>query len=313
MANLLWLQSGACSGDTMSLLNAEDPDLLTALQSYNINLLWHPSLSVPSPKELGDIIDEILADQIQLDFFCLEGSVLTGPEGTGMFDTFLGRPKKDVIESLSYKAHFTMAMGTCSSYGGIPASGSNPTDAIGLQFDKKTPGGLLGENFRSPSGFPVINMPGCPTHPNTMIQTLINLVFEGGLELDELNRPKSFYSTIVHQGCTRNEYHEYDVEETAFGGLGCLFFNLGCQGPRTMATCNSILWNRQKSKPRAGVPCVGCTSPLFPLEKNLLETDKIGTIPVKLPLGVNRANYMAYKGLAKAATPQRLLDRKLRL
>lgn len=236
-----------------------------------------------------------------------------GPEGTGMFDTFLDQPKKDIIEALAGKARFSLAMGTCSSYGGIPGSGSNPTDAIGLQFDKESAGGLLPKEFRSPSGLPVINIPGCPAHPNTMVQSLLTLALEGGMELDRYQRPKSFFSTVVHQGCTRNEYHEYDVEETAFGGLGCLFFNLGCQGPRSLATCNSILWNGQKSKPRAGVPCFGCTSPAFPMKKNLFKTDKIGTIPVKLPLGVNRANYMAYKGLAHAATPKRLVERKTEL
>ena len=44
---LLWLQSGGCGGCTMSLLNAEAPDLFTALDLARVEVLSHPSLSEP--------------------------------------------------------------------------------------------------------------------------------------------------------------------------------------------------------------------------------------------------------------------------
>ena len=96
-----------------------------------------------------------------------------------------------------------------------------------------------------------------------------------------------------------------------FGGRGCLFFNLGCQGPNTLANCNSDLWNRRSSKPRAGVPCFGCTSPGFPKDGNLFRTEKIGDVPAALPLGVSRAHYIAYKNLARAAMPLRIKNRDM--
>ena len=40
------------------------------------------------------------------------------------------------------------------------------------------------------------------------------------IEFSEFNTPLEWYSMMVHQGCTRNEYHEYRVEETAFGEKG---------------------------------------------------------------------------------------------
>jgi hydrogenase small subunit len=60
-----------------------------------------------------------------------------------------------------------------------------------------------------------------------------------------------------------------------------------------------------------GVPCFGCTASSFPKDKHLFLTQKLGDIPAELPLGVNRANYLAYKGLAKSATPQRLKEREI--
>lgn len=311
MPTLLWLQTGACSGDSMSILNAESPNLLETLESYDVQLLWHPSLSLESPKQLEAIIERIEAGTQELTVLVVEGSILTGPDGTGMFDSMNGRPKKDIIAALAEHAGIVVAMGTCASFGGIPAAGVNPTDAVGLQFLREDhEGGLLEPSWRSMAHLPVINVAGCPAHPNTMIQTLIWALSGVTLELDHLNRPREFFSTLVHQGCTRNEYHEFDIEEHNLGAAGCLFFNLGCQGPNVMATCNSILWNNQSSKPRAGVPCFACTAPSFPKPGNLFQTEKLGSVPVVLPLGVNRAAYMSYKGLARDAAPTRLTERK---
>ena len=76
-----------------------------------------------------------------------------------------------------------------------------------------------------------------------------------------------------------------------------------------MGPCNTQLWNGRNSKTRAGVPCFGCTEPSYPRDNFLFKTNKIADIPVVLPQGVPRVNYLAYKGLAKTASPGRLLDR----
>ena len=228
-----------------------------------------------------------------------------------MFDSYRGRAKIDIVKALAPHARYVVAVGSCSAFGGIPAAPPNPTDSIGLQFERERPGGLLGPDWRSRAGLPVINLAGCPTHPTTITRSLALIADDQPLELDALNRPRAFYGSTVHQGCTRNEYHEYDLEETEFGGRGCLFFNFGCQGPNTLANCNSELWNRRSSKPRAGVPCFGCTSPDFPRDGDLFRTEKLGAVPLKLPLGVSRAQYMAYKNLAHAAAPKRVKDRDM--
>ena len=311
MASLLWLQTGACSGDTMSLLCADSPSIESMIRKGTLDILWHPSLSATPPGGLAALIGRIEAGEQGLDILCIEGSLITGPFGTGMFDSYRGRAKIDIVKTLAPHARYVVAVGSCSAFGGIPAAPPNPTDSIGLQFERERPGGLLGPDWRSRAGLPVINLAGCPTHPTTITRSLALLAEGQPLELDALNRPRAFYGSTVHQGCTRNEYHEYDLEETQFGGRGCLFFNLGCQGPNTLANCNSELWNRRSSKPRAGVPCFGCTSPDFPRDGDLFRTEKLGAVPLKLPLGVSRAQYMAYKNLAHAAAPKRVKDRDM--
>ena len=211
--NLLWLQSGGCGGCSLSLLGAESPDLLTSLQGAGINLLLHPSLSEQSASDLPLLLEQILAGEIRLDLLCLEGAVIHGPNGSGLFHRLAGseRPMRDLIFELAQRAEHVLAVGSCAAYGGITAGGGNPSEAGGLQFADGKYGGLLGEKFQGRAGLPVINIAGCPIHPNWVVETLLQLA-QGYMtknELDELNRPRSYADHLVHHGCPRNEYYEY--------------------------------------------------------------------------------------------------------
>lgn len=309
MPTLLWMQTGACSGDTMALLCAEHPALEALLEDHAIELLWQPSLS--AGRGFAAVLGDVLAGARPLDILCVEGSLVNGPDGSGLYDTWKGRAKAGIVRELAARARHVVAMGTCAAFGGVHAAPPNPADCSGLQFDRDRPGGLLGAAWRGGAGQPVINVAGCPAHPETMAKVLAMLASGMTVELDALQRPAAFFGSLVHQGCTRNEYHEYDVEDHTPGGRGCMFFNLGCQGPLTQAPCNVDLWNGRSSKTRAGVPCFGCTSPGFPRDGDLFATPRLGDTPRVLPLGVARAGYLAYKNLAKAAAPQRVVERKM--
>jgi len=309
--SLFWLQTGACGGESLAILSAEAPSLEGLLTSHGIDLLWHPSLSHAPMKRFDERIAAIETGAQKLDILCIEGSLITAPRGSGLFDSYQGRARIDMVRALAARADHVLAMGTCAAFGGIPGASPNPSDCLGLQFDRDKPGGLLPADWRSRAGLPVINISGCPAHPHAMTQTLAALAGGMELKLDALNRPEAFFNTLVHQGCTRNEYHEYDIEDEQLGGHACLFFNLGCQGPMTQAVCNSDLWNGVSSKTRAGVPCFGCTAPNFPRDADLFATAKMGDIPLRLPAGVERARYMAYKNLARAAAPARVKDKKM--
>lgn len=292
----------------MSFLNAESPDIVELLNLLDIEVLWHPSLSNNSLLEQREISERLLSGEQKLDILCIEGSIIRGPNGTGMYDLRDGKPKKDLVASLAKQAQFVVAIGTCASYGGINADGE--VEATGVQFFKSEKGGFIGEEFNSRSGLPVINLPGCPCHCDIMVGVLSTLISGASLSFDEFNRPIQWYNMMEHQGCTRNEYHEYRIEEKDFGEKGCLFFHMGCRGPLTHGLCNKVLWNRRSSKPRVGVPCFGCTDPEFPQPYPFFQTRNIEGIPIELPEGINRAHYMAYKGIAAAAAPKRLTERK---
>jgi Ni,Fe-hydrogenase I small subunit len=189
-------------------------------------------------------------------------------------------------------------------------SGRRGDAACGLQFSREQRGGLLGAEFRSRAGLPVVNVPGCPAHPDWLTGTLTKLAQHrmGEGDLDDYNRPRIFFSHLAHHGCPRNEYYEFKASAEQYSQQGCLFENLGCKGTQCDSDCNERLWlARTGSCPRGGFPCLSCTSPRWPDGfLPFFETQKIGDVPTTLPLDVPKAWYVGISGLAKLACPRRL-------
>jgi hydrogenase small subunit len=310
MANLLWLQGGACSGNTMSFLNAEEPSVCDLVTDFGINILWHPSLGMALGEKLQELLRDCLSGKLPLDILVFEGTVINAPNNTGEWNRFAGRPMKQWVRELSAIAEYVIAIGDCASWGGIPAIDPNPTKSQGLQFLKRNHGGFLGREFRSKGGLPVLNIPGCPAHPDWITQILVAAASGRAkdIALDALQRPKTFFSTFTQNGCTRNLHYSFKISSTEFGQRkGCLFYDLGCRGPMTHSPCNRILWNRQSSKTRAGMPCLGCTEPDFPVFEfapgTVFKTQTIMGVPKHLPEGVDKKGYIALTTAAKASAP----------
>lgn len=312
--NVLWLQSGGCGGCTMSLLCAESPDLIRTLEGAGIRLLWHPSLSEQSGSEARQLLARCAAGELTVDALCVEGAMLRGPNGSGRFHMLAGtgRAMIDWVCDLAAVARYTLAIGTCAAYGGVSAAGDNVTEACGLQYDGASSiGGLLGETYRARSGLPVINVAGCPTHPNWVTETLIRLALDGFAtdDLDGLGRPRMYADHLVHHGCLRNEYYEYKASAEKASDLGCLMENLGCMGTLAHADCNTRLWNGEGSCTRGGYACINCTQPGFEEPgHSFLQTPKIAGIPVGLPTDMPKAWFIVLSSLSKSATPKRLRE-----
>lgn len=311
--SLLWLQSGGCGGCTLSLLGAEGPDLLTALDAADIDLLWHPSLSRESGADARAIIDGVVDGTVPCDIFCLEGAVMRGPDGTGRFHLMAGtgEPMKDRIEAVARRARHVVAVGSCAAWGGPTAGGGNPVDAVGLAYEGRAAGGLLGQDFRGSDALPVINVAGCPIHPGWLVETL-HLIARGEMnpaQLDEWQRPRLYTRHLVHHGCARNEFYEYKASAEQLSDMGCMMENLGCRGTQARADCNVRPWNGSGSCLDGNYPCIDCTAPGFEEPGHLFtQTPKVAGIPVGLPTDMPKAWFVALASLSKAATPARLRE-----
>jgi len=307
VANLLWIQAVCCGGETASFLNADHPHLQAALNTLDATILGHPYLHNQSKGEMERVLDECADGTLHVDLLVVEGATyLTAPPATWA----PAKPLTDWIRAIALWADCTVAVGTCASFGGIMACGRNALGATGLQYYHAEKGGLLGADYRSRAGLPVINVPGCPAHPDWIVGTLWALRANRLTQehLDRFNRPRAFYGKLAHHACPRNEYYEFKASANAYSEQGCLFENLGCKGTLCESDCNERLWlARTGSCTRGGFPCLSCTSPVFPDGfVPFFETAKIGGIPTSLPLDVPKAWYVGISGLSKLACPERL-------
>jgi uptake hydrogenase small subunit len=307
MTNILWLQGGACSGNTMSFLCAEEPTVVELVTDFGINILYHPSLALEIGHQVSALLHDIVKGAVQMDIFIYEGSIIQGPNGSGTMNNFADRPMQDWVAELAKVADYVVAIGDCATWGGIPAVPPNPTDSTGMQFHKDQKGGFLGEGFVSKRGYPVINIPGCPAHPDWITQILVAIA-TGRIKdvlIDEYHRPKTFFTDFVQTGCPNALSFSQKIDGGFGKRGGCLFYEVGCRGPMTRASCNRILWNRQSSKTRANHPCLGCTEPGFPhhdlVKGSVFKTMKyLGFLPKDVPSGTSRLGYYAGAVAGKA-------------
>ncbi len=183
MANIFWFQAACCGGETHSLLNADQPDVTAWLETAKIRFLGHPYLrDTASSSDFAKVAEDCIEGRTPLDILIVEGAVSNTPE----------HPTSALIARLAARAGCVAAAGTCASFSGLLTLGSPKSDWVGLQYCKDRFGGLLGETFRSRSGLPVINTPGCPVHPDWITGTLCDLVSDAAppLRLDRYNRPR---------------------------------------------------------------------------------------------------------------------------
>ena len=120
MASLLWLQGGACSGNTMSFLNAEEPTACDLVTDFGIDVVWHPSLGVEMGDHVKPQLSDIVSGRKPLDIFVFEGTVIRAPHGTGRWNMFADRPMQDWVAELAGVANAVVALGDCDCWGAFP-------------------------------------------------------------------------------------------------------------------------------------------------------------------------------------------------
>ena len=183
-----------------------------------------------------------------------------------------------------------VSQGTCAAYGGIPGGEGNRTGATGVA------------NYLASKsiGTPVINVPGCPPHPDWTVYTVAyilansqvgNIVFP---PVDGHGRPIGVYSasdgspsTPFCYDCANKDTQGKAGAAQQLGDAGCLG-GLGCKGPYTSGDCpirqkntadDGTLMNwcvgaqgqnsTGSGAVNAGIgegrhPCQGCIMPDFP-------------------------------------------------
>lgn len=254
--SVVWLQGQGCSGCSTSLLNSIHYATIDDLLLNTLDLEFHPTVMAAA----GDLAVSAAEAAYTEGGYVLvvEGAIPVAHSGD-YCTLWPGMTVREAVQQFAQEAAFILAVGTCAAYGGIPAGYPNPTQAKGVSD-------VLGGHYQ------VINIPGCPAHPDWVVGTIVHLLLHGRApRLDSLGRPRDYYQDTIHSQCpNRQKYAEQALFATELGQPGC-YDKLGCNGQMTHADCPIRKWN-SPAQGEYGVnwcigannPCQGCTEADFP-------------------------------------------------
>jgi hydrogenase small subunit len=254
--SVIWLPFQECTGCTESLTRSHAPSL-EGLIFDTISLDYQETIMAAAGHQAEEALAEVMKANYGKYLLAVDGSI-PGAD-TAHYSCIGGRSNYDVFVEAAKGAAAIVCIGTCSSYGGIPAAKPNPTGALSVTEVLKSAG----------IDKPVINVPGCPPIPTAITGVLAQYLTFGQIpELDHLGRPKAFYGQNIHDRCYRRPFYERGEFAETFDDEGakkgwCLF-KVGCKGPVTYNACATIKWNNGAGFPiEAGHGCLGCSEPGF--------------------------------------------------
>jgi hydrogenase small subunit len=273
--DILWITAGlGCDGDTIAITAATQPSiedvLLGAIPGLPRVRLHNPVLAYANGDEFLQPFRLAVEGRLAPFLLVVEGSIPNEKNKTEGYWAAMGTdpatgqpiPTCDWIDRLAPKAWAVVAAGTCSAYGSIHAMEGNPTGCMGLAD-------YLGGNWKSQAGLPIVNVPGCPVHPDNFMEVLLYLLMQAAgrapmIPLDDMLRPTWLFGETVHEGCDRGGYYEQADFAAHYGEKQCLV-RLGCWGPVVQCNVGKRGWiNGVGGCANVGGICIGCTMPGFP-------------------------------------------------
>ncbi len=253
---VIWIQGQGCTGCSVTLLNSTEHSVADILLKV-ISLQFHPSLMASEGKIALENLYAVAEEYKGRFSLAVEGSIPLAEKGKYCILGELDHKEitmVDLVKQIAPKAGSVLAIGTCASYGGIPAAKGNVTGAVGINAFFKEQGIQT----------PVVNIPGCPPHPDWIVGSLVYLLEKGIPDLDDAGRPILFFGENLHDNCPKLPL--YDASEMAMtlsDPKGCRM-DVGCKGPNTYADCYKRKWNTGVNWCVDNSVCIGCVEPDFP-------------------------------------------------
>lgn len=247
---VIWLSGGTCGGCSISALNAQHPAIDEVITSL-VTLHYHLNLSAVSGEQVFAHLYRTIEEQKGRYIFVQEGVIPTAFGGRlCIAGEYKGKriTMLELARHVASKAELVVAAGSCPSFGGIPSAPPNPTGVEPLSA-------LVPQT--------VINIPGCPVHPDDLFGALLYYLKHGAPELDHRNRPRAFFPNL-HETCPLLPEFEKENFARHWGDHGRCTATLGCLGPTTHCGAGNRGWNGGISGCiQCGSRCIGCTEPDF--------------------------------------------------
>jgi hydrogenase small subunit len=265
---IIWLHFQDCTGCTESLLQTSHPGFADLILNV-ISLEYHETLMAGSGLQARQALEEAAEKYSGKYILVVEGSIPTRDHGIYM--KLAGRPALDVLAEIGGKAAAIIAIGSCAAWGGIPSADPDPTGAVGVAD-------LLPDHS-------IINIPGCPPNPYTMLGVVLQYAADGTLpETDEQRRPKFAFDREIHEHCPRRAHFDAGNFVKVYGDAGhregwCLY-EMGCKGPDTHAGCSTRHFNEIPDVWPIGIgaPCIGCTEKAVAFKVPMFQVVQLHTI-----------------------------------
>ena len=260
---VIYIQGAACTGCATSTLCSNYPSIKNILlqdiiPGFKLEFIFHPTIMTASGNLAINILDKAATDYKNY-VLIIDGAIPTKENGIFCIIGEKNGKKYTILEEvlkLAPNASMVIALGTCAAFGGIAGASPNPTGALSVDDI------FLSNKVKTP----LINIPGCPPHPDWLFGTLESILTNGleNIQLDELKRPKAYFGKLIHENCPNRAYFDEGKFAKHFGDEGCLY-ELGCKGPITYADCPTRKWNSKVNWViGSGAPCNGCTQPEYP-------------------------------------------------
>ena len=126
---LVWLEFQDCAGNTEGFLRGSRPTAAEVILDV-LSLDYHETLMAAAGHQAEANLAKTVKERAGAYIAIVEGSIPTGANGA--YCTIGGRAAIDIAREVCASAAATIAIGTCASFGGIPAAAPNPTGALSV-------------------------------------------------------------------------------------------------------------------------------------------------------------------------------------
>lgn len=248
---LVWLDFQNCAGDIEALLKSSKPTIAQIVLDI-LSVDYHATIMAAAGKQAEQSLADVVKNKKGQYIAVVDGAIPL--KDGGVYACVGGRSAIQIAKEVCGNALATICVGTCASFGGIPAAAPNPTGAAGV---------------KEAIGIKTLNLSGCPMNAENLTATIVHFLTFGTFPAtDKLGRPLFAHGKRLHDNCERRSHYDAGQFVREWGDEGhrkgwCLY-EMGCKGPEAFYNCPTVKYNERTSWPvQAGHGCVACAVPNF--------------------------------------------------
>jgi len=193
---VIWMEFQGCTGDSEAFLRANQPTAADVILDF-LSVDYHETIMAAAGHQ-AEAATKATFEKYKGKYIAIvEGSIPMAENG--VYCTVGGNSALNIAREICGNAAATICVGSCASYGGVPAAAPNPTGAVSVA--EAVPGATI------------MNLPGCPVNATNLTAAIVHFLTFGKLPAtDSLGRPKFAYGKRIHDNCERRAHFDADID-----------------------------------------------------------------------------------------------------